>query len=308
MNVAATSACLHSSELSTKHTPSFSNHVATSHFATARTVSYDEEFSCVSVWHGCFRLSPSNCVCCSRRRGKSSCPSSSSPRPGARGAAPLASVIGRSRCGRVPTLFDRRSAIVTLPSSSRTPSSLPLDPPDFPVERAPSDLDPDLDPDLDLAPDLAPVPRARPTPRVPRAACACRPRARAPRSLAEELFDNPSSELCVCGLPCLVARLVVGIARALARDGVDATGASRCDAMRRGRERRTAIDPRRTTTNDDAKKISPPSLPSRALARASRLLARPRARVPTAVGPSADTARLFRNFSDWIFLGHVDES
>ena len=194
--------------------------------------------------------------------------------PGARGAAPLASVIGRSRCGRVPTLFDRRSAIVTLPSSSRTPSSLPLDPPDFPVERAPSDLDPDLDPDLDLAPDLAPVPRARPTPRVPRAACACRPRARAPRSLAEELFDNPSSELCVCGLPCLVARLVVGIARALARDGVDATGASRCDAMRRGRERRTAIDPRRTTTNDDAKKISPPSLPSRALARASRLLAR----------------------------------
>jgi|TARA_B100000287_G_scaffold45566_1_gene40776 hypothetical protein len=78
--------------------------------------------------------------------------------------------------------------------------------------------------------------------------------------------------------------------------------------MRRGRERRTAIDPRRTTTNDDAKKISLPSLPSLALARASRLLARPRARVPTAVGPSADTARLFRNFSDWIFLGHVDES
>ena len=95
-----------------------------------------------SVWHGCFRLSPSNCVCCSRRRGKSSCPSSSSPRPASRRRLSLD--IGRSRCGRVPTLFDRRSAIVTLPSSSRTPSSLPLDPPDFPVERAPSDLDPDL--------------------------------------------------------------------------------------------------------------------------------------------------------------------
>ena len=295
--MAATSACLHSSELSTKHTPSFSNHVATSHFATARTVSHDEELSCVSVWHGCFRVSPSNCVCCSRRRGKSSCPSSSSPRPGARGAAPSASVIGRSRIGRFPTLFDRRSAIVTLPSSSRTPSSLPLDPLDFPVERAPSDLDPDLD----LAPDLAPVPRARPTPRFPRAACACRPRARAPRSLAEELFDNPSSELCVCGLPCLVARLVVGIARALARDGVRATGAMRCDAMRARFDAPRSIhdERRRTTTRRKNLSLLSALSPSRARRASSR--ARAHECRPPSARPS--TPRGFLQLFRLDFLG-----
>ena len=228
--------------------------------------------------------------------------------PGARGAAPLASVIGsismRSRPHSLrPTLRDRHPpiviahAVVAPARSARFPRRA----------RAPSDLDPDLDPDLDLAPDLAPVPRARPTPRVPRAACACRP-ARARAEIARRgnysIIPPPNSA-------SADFRASSRASSSASREPSRAMASTRpvrrgAHAMRRGRERRTAIDPRRTTTNDDAKKISPPSLPSRARAR----VAPPRAaarRVPTAVGPSADTARppaTFRRPQPWT---HVDE-
>ena len=92
-------------------------------------------------------------------------------------------------------------------------------------------------------------------------------RARA-RSLAEELFDNPSSELCVCGLLCS-SRARRRHRASLARDGVRATGAMRC------RDGRDPTHRDRSTTNDDERrreeKISLLSaLPSRARRASSR--------------------------------------